>query len=229
MAIERLISKLSKKYEVSHISGDSFWDLNLSLSIDTRNYEVKPIQKIEDLEKFGQSLSNLSKDMFCPFPWNNQEKAIPAFREFIQNHKEKRDLSYFIFDDSYVPIGLFFLWNVKSAIPELGEGIIDTYHSRGLGGFALDMLTEIADILKVDAVELTTDLRNDIAKHLYESRGYEELGIIRNPLEVDQTQSLDELKDVEKFRDEYHMARVFRNRDEVLETLKKKREDQSKL
>ena len=57
--------------------------------------------------------------------------------------------------------------------------------------------------MEVDAVELTTDLTNDIAKHLYESRGYELLGTIKNPLEIDQTKDLSELKNAAKFREEY--------------------------
>jgi hypothetical protein len=65
--------------------------------------------------------------------------------------------------------------------------------------------------------------------HLYELRGYELLGTIRNPLEIDQTKDLSELKKAAKFREEYHMARIFKNRENVLADLEKKRALQKEL
>jgi len=232
--VEQLVERISShSYGCSPVSGNGFRDLEFVASIRGRDYNLKPIRQARDVIIFGGGLSEWSKDMFCPYAWDDVTKAEPALRELIQNHMNGRDIAYLLFEEDS-PVGFFFLWGMTRKdsglyVPELGEGIVDSHQGRGLGGFALDMLTEIADVSEADAVELTTDLRNEVAKKLYESRGYELLGTIVNPLEIDQTKPLEELKKARKFREEYHMARIFKNRKNVLDYLTKKRERQNQL
>lgn len=231
---KQLVERLSShNYDCHLIFGGNLNNLEFGVSIKGRSYRVRPITEAREVIEFGIGLSDWSKDMFCPYAWDDDSKAEPALRELIINHLTGRDLAYLLYEEKS-PIGFFFLWGMERnaselLIPELGEGIVDAHQNRGLGGLALDMLTDISEIAGVDAVELTTDPRNVIAKRLYESRGYELLGSIFNPLEIDQTKSIEELSQAERVREEYHMAKIFRNRDNVLDYLTQKRERQNEL
>jgi len=233
--MEKLVRFLRGRYDIEVMRADSAWEVHLWLRLSGGSYEVRPIcaGDLEVLERFGASLSAWSKEMFCPYPWDDAARLGPALEEAIQQHLGRRNAAYLVLSGEK-PVGFFFLWNLKEneaglQIPELGEGVIDECQGRGLGSFMLDMLTELAFVTGKDAVELTTDLRNERAKRLYESRGYELLGTIKNPLEVDQTGRVEELKRAREVREEHHMARIFRNRQAVLACLNGKREEQNKL
>ena len=232
--MEGLLKLLRQRYEVTAPRADSPWELELSVRLAGQDHDVRPLcdGDEEALKEFGNSLSAWSKEMFCPYPWDDEKTLASALHGAIRDHLSRRNAAYLVRSGSR-PAGFFFLWNLNRNqaglhIPELGEGVADSYQGQGIGSFMLDMLTALANVTGKDAVELTTDLRNTRARSLYESRGYELLGVIRNPLEVDQTRPARELEQAPRVREEHHMARVFRNRDPVLAYLKSKREEQNR-
>jgi len=116
-----------------------------------------------------------------------------------------------------LPVGEFFLWkaggNPDSRIyglelPELGIGFVDAYHGRGLGGLCTRFLTIVAEYLKADGIELTTALDNEPGFRTYLNAGYEYVGDIANPLEVDVTSVLGEQTGAARWRAERQMVRV---------------------
>lgn len=230
--IQTFLKFLSTKYNLRAHSGNSFWNLELNIGIKDREYSIKSLRNIEDVIIFSQKMSVTSKEMFCPYPWDDKIKLIPALEELLSNHHKQKHLCYLIYHEDN-PVGLFYLWDFTKKknliIPELGEGLADSYHGKGLGGLSLDILTSIAKIEDCNAVELTTDLKNETAKNLYISRGYNKIGIIKNPLEVDQTKSFDELKTASKVREEYYFAKIFKNRENVFNYLKEKMKKQNEL
>jgi len=232
--MQNLVKLLREGYEVEVRRADSPWELALSVRLGGQEYGVRPLCEGDGdvLMEFGSSLSAWSKEMFCPYPWDDEKRLLPALREAIEDHLCGRNAAYLIRSGER-PVGFFFLWGLNRnetglAIPELGEAVVDEYQGQGIGSFMLDMLTGLALVTEKDAVELTTDLRNERARSLYESRGYELLGVIRNPLEVDQTKGMGELEGAPRVREEYHMARVFKNREAVLAYLARKREEQNR-
>ena len=64
-------------------------------------------------------------------------------------------------------------------VPELGIGIADAYHGRGLGGLAVRLLQVVGRELGVDAIELTTHPENIAGYHTYLGAGFEQVGMLR--------------------------------------------------
>jgi len=231
--VELLIGKLESDYEILSDGRNDFKYMKLTLTLGNDSYVVRPIETAKEVLTYSEGLSAASKDFFCPYPWDDAEKTEEGLNKLIQNHASGRDLAYLLFHEGN-PIAFFFLWNLHKnekdlRIPEIGGGAVDAYHNRGLGNFGIDILTGIGSILEVNATELTTHLKNNIVKNICMSKGYELLGTIMNPLEMDQTESIETLQQASKFRAEYHMAKIFSKGAEVLDYLKKKRDLQNEM
>ena len=151
------------------------------------------------LQQFGELLSERSKEMFSPYPWNNPALLPDAIQNAIDKGVGHVDAHYMIFTADGQPAGDFFLWkaggNPHSAehcvfVPELGVAITDAHQGKGLGGLSMQLLQAVAQQLGADAIELTTAQNNEAGYHLYTKNGYKQVGLIKNPVGVDVTEAM---------------------------------------
>ena len=212
------------------------WDVHIAFRLPGSGpFEVRSIHEddLETFRVFSSRLSAASKTSFCPYPWENEDRLIPALRTAISQAVGRVDVCYFMLHEAH-PAGEFFLWKAGGnpdsrthglEIPELGVGFIDAYHGRGLGGFSVRFLTIVAEHLKADAIELTTTVDNTSGFHTYLSAGYEYVGEIANPLEADVTAILGEQASAARWRVERQMIHVLNQsrRADVLAYLAEKR------
>ena len=106
-------------------------------------------------------------------------------------------------------------------MPELGIGIADAYHGRGLGGLAVRLLQAVGRDLDVDAIELTTHPENVAGYRTYLGAGFEQVGMLR----IHAPASPDATDAANARRDERHMVYVINaaKRMAVLEHLARQR------
>ncbi len=186
----------------------------------------------ENLCRFGQQLGEHSREMFCPYPWSDAEACTQAFRRAVAQSLKKIDASYLLEHEGN-PFGHFFLWKAGGnplsqrtglEIPELGVAIADSYQEKGFGGLAVRILQTVAVSLKADAIELTTAATNDAGWQAYQRAGFEYVGMIRIPLEVDVTAADLGHVTATRFRTERHMVYLISTakRDDVMRFLKGK-------
>lgn len=209
-------------------------DVNVPIDIRSKQYVIKSISKGDDqiLQEFGNGLGNLSKDLFCPYPWGDKRLG-GALVKAVENSIDRTDASFIILDENSV-VGHFFLWKARANlhsleyglhIPELGIGIADSYQGLGIGTLCVKFLQRLAEEFKSDAVELTTALNNDAAFHLYKKVGFEYTGSIKNPLEVDVTAAISDQIPILKYRDERQMIWIINKekKRQIIRYLKLKR------
>ncbi|OPZ83099.1 MAG: Acetyltransferase (GNAT) family protein [bacterium ADurb.Bin429] len=188
---------------------------------------------------FGAGLSERSKDLFSPYPWNEPEKLKGAFQAAIDASVNRVDAAYFL-EMEGEPVGHFFLWKAGGnpharahgvEVPELGVAVADAWQGRGFGGLMVRILTAVARSLGADAVELTTALDNEPGWQTYLRAGYEYTGIIRNPQFVDVTAVAAGAATAAVWRDERQMILLLNEtkRDAVLHYLAVKREEALKM
>jgi hypothetical protein len=193
----------------------------------------------ESLISFGDALSGRSKHLFCPYPWRNPVGLDSAVRSAVHGVTRRVDASYLILDGR-TPIAHFFLWknggNEHSAeygveVPELGVGVVDRRHGLGLGGLAVNLLKAVAHASERDAIELTTAMENGGGWHVYQRAGFEYVGDILNPLEVDVTEAIKGNSVVEESRRERQMVYVVnpKSRNDTLAYLETKRKKSERL
>ena len=186
------------------------------------------------LESFKHELSDRSRELFCPYPWNNIEKLREAVTSAVRKSVDLADASYIISINNK-PIGHFFLWGAGGNshslrygvdIPELGVAIADSYQGKGLGFLAVRILQEVAKNLKKDAIELTTALSNHGGWSTYLKAGFIYTGDIKNPLEVDATLAVLGQVLTERYRQERQMVYIInrKKQQEIMSYLKLKRE-----
>ena len=212
------------------------WTMDFDLNSGGKIIKVRHIKEgdIETLKSFSKSLSETSKDLFCPYPWDS-EKIDGAFKGAIDAATRKQDVSYVILSDEE-PVGHFFLWKAGGNdhskqhgvdIPELGVAIADQYHGKGLGWLSVKLLQDIAHTLNRDAIELTTAMSNNAGWNTYLKTGFEYLDVIRNPLEVDVTAAISGEIHAEKFREERQMVYIVNKEKEaqIKEYLSLKRQE----
>ena len=139
------------------------------------------------IHEFGSQLGPRSKWLFCPYAWADSTLLDEQFARAIQRAADRIDASYLLTEQAK-PIGHFWLAGVGEAadasrpelrVPELGIGIADAYHGRGLGGLAVRLLQAVGRDLGVDAIELTTHPENIAGYHTYLGAGFEQVGMLR--------------------------------------------------
>ena len=190
--------KLGVTPAVTALRAPDPWDVHCAFELPGRGaFEVRNVLD-DDLKTFlvfGDRLSPASKTYFLPYPWDSADQLLPALRGAISQAVGRVDACYFMLHDG-LPAGEFFLWKAGGnpdsrqyglEIPELGVGFADAYHGQGLGGFSMRFLAIVAEHLKTDAIELTTALDNEPGFRTYLATGYEYVGDIANPIEVDVT------------------------------------------
>lgn len=218
------------------------WDVHIVFRVSGGGlFEIRNIRADDrgTFLVFSDGLGAASKESFRPYPWDNPDRLLPALCAAISQAVDRVDACYWIFHEG-LPIGEFFLWkaggNPDSRVygveaPELGIGLADTYHGRGLGGLCTRLLTIVAEHLKADGIELTTAMDNEPGFRTYLSAGYEYVGDIANPLEADVTAVLGEQASATRWRLERQMVRVInqRRRFDLLAYLAEKRQLSSAL
>lgn len=191
------------------------------------------------LLSFRDRLSAESRDLFCPYPWEDEPALKKALAAAIDNAVQRIDASYLILAGG-APAGHFFLWKAGGnpasrtrgvEVPELGVAVADAFHGRGLGSLSVAILKAVAASARADAIELTTALSNAGGWSAYSKAGFRHIGNIRNPLGVDVT-AVDEGRAApRRFREERQMVYIIDLSKEkaVLEHLASKREKYEKF
>jgi GNAT superfamily N-acetyltransferase len=199
--------------------------------------QVRPLAAgdAELLKRFGQSLSAASCGLFCPYPWNDNDKLADALNHAVDNSIAKIDASYIILSLNNEAAGHFFLWKAGGnplsqkfgvEVPELGVAVADNYQGKGLGYQAVAFLQKLAHDSNRDAIELTTALDNHGGWHTYLKAGFEHAGNIFNPLGVDVTEAAEGRAAASSFREERQMIYIINEtrRQKILDYLAYKRE-----
>ena len=241
--IDTLFEELNITKGLTNVSTESAidpWDFKVVFDMESLNITLRSLQAGDEthLLRFGEYLSAKSKELFCPYPWNDRSELQKSIKQAVDNCLQKTDASYLaIVDDK--PAGHFFLWKAGGNphskqyyldIPELGIGLADAYHGKGLGSIFMKTLNCIAKSLDKDAIELTTAMTNDAGFSLYQREGYIYTGVIRNPLEVDVTRAISGEVSATKYREERQMVLVLKEdkTTEIMQYLRLKREDMQK-
>ena len=186
------------------------------------------------LRNFSDRLGPTSKDLFCPYPWDDPVGLPRALQEAVEHAVERIDASCVMEDARHDVIGHFFLWKAggnphsrqyEVQVPELGVAIADEFQGRGLGGLAVRILQAAARALHADAVELTTAPTNEAGWNTYRRCEFQYVGMISNPLEVDVTAAVGGEATAAKYRQERQMVYLINEekRARVLDYLAAKR------
>ena len=218
------------------------WDMEFSFNIlddssESREFVLRNLRMgdEENLIRFGLNLGSRSRELFCPYPWEDRVKLREAVISAVSNSVRRVDASYFIFEGEN-PVGHFFLWKAGGnqhsgtygvQVPELGIAFADSIQGNGFGTLGVKVLQEVAKEIGSDAIELTTAMENDGGYHLYENSGFVYTGDIVNPLEVDVTSAVSGDAEASRFRTERQMVFVVdpTNEMKVLDYLRLKREE----
>ncbi|MBI4559355.1 MAG: GNAT family N-acetyltransferase [Candidatus Hydrogenedentes bacterium] len=122
------------------------------------------------LQTFYNGLSETSKRTFHPL---SQETTVEVCEDLVRDNRpaseDKLDLLG-VHEEEIVGWG--FLHNLKSGDPVLGLAVADAWQGRGLGSALLDALMAAARERRVPAVTLTVVRDNDVARAMYERRGF---------------------------------------------------------
>jgi GNAT superfamily N-acetyltransferase len=195
------------------------WDVLIKFGLPGSGlFEIRNVRAddLETFRAFSDGLSAASREAFRPYPWDSQDRLLPALHMAISQAVSRVDACYLVFHEER-PVGEFFLWKAGGnpdsrvygvEVPELGIGLADAYHGRGLGGLCTRLLTIFAEHLKADGIELTTALDNEPGFHTYLNAGYEYVGDIANPLEADVTAVLGDQASTARWRLERQMVHV---------------------
>lgn len=207
------------------------------LAKDGEVFQVRSLQQGDDqvLKQFAENLSSTSQELFCPYPWNNPTELSPALAKAVEDSLAQIDAAFVMLNSQAQPVGHFFLWKIggnslsqkfQIEVPELGIAIADVYQGKGLGTQAVQFLQNLARGLNKDAIELTTAMGNEGGFNTYQKAGFEYVGNILNPLEVNVTDQVEGKIAASKFRQERQMVYIINEakRQEILNYLKYKRE-----
>ena len=218
----QFVQKHDGEYSMVKVSGTTPWDMIVEIATKQgRKLTIRSLKddNLKNLLTFGDQLGEVSKDLFCPYPWKNKKKLTSSLLRAIGSTLEEIDVSYLMFFDNN-PIGHFFLWKAQDnpnskkyglQIPELGVAVADRYQGSGFGKLSVEILQAVAIHLKADAVELTTALANNAGWNTYLRTGFEYTGLIKNPLEVDVTEFDQGKPTTQKYREERQMVYIIDN------------------
>ena len=220
-----------------NIAADTCWELKITC--DLPELPGLCIRNLHDndaplLQDFSTKLGANSKDLFCPYPWNDLGALPGAFQKAVQNASARVDSSYLIEGASHGVIGHFFLWKAggnphsqqyQLEVPELGVAIADEFQGKSLGWLSVRILQTVAHALHSDAIELTTAFDNDVGWNLYRRCGFQHTGDINIPLGVDVTTALTGEVTAASYRLERQMVYVISEvkRERILSYLETKR------
>jgi RimJ/RimL family protein N-acetyltransferase len=182
---------------IANAQGDA-WSKNFVVTLGGRGDQsevtstavIRPLKPGDEeaMVQFGlKGLSDASRGFFGPYGWTGpHDTLIGEFSQSIGKSQSKQDL-HLVVEDGNKIIAHAFLWSAQDDVPELGLAVADEWHGRGLGSTLLLFLECTAKAEGRKALELTTMQTNDVAYRAYIRAGYEDQGIIRNPIGVDVT------------------------------------------
>lgn len=249
MKLEEELNKILSEFQAKRpnlsavkISAPDAWNIRINMTeAGDIKYQIRNLREndLPELLRFRNQLSQRSRDLFCPYPWNDKKKLEQSLGEGIQKAVNKIDASFLTFRQGE-PIGHFFLWKAGGnpysqkyglEIPELGVAVADAYQGRGWGLLQVRILLAIAEHLNRDAVELTTSLSNDAGWQTYLKAGFKYLGIIKNPLEIDVTEAVNNQRPKINWREERQMVFIVNQekRAAILNYLDSKRQEYEKF
>ncbi len=189
------------------------WQLDVGFTLaDGEAYRIRSLRPGDRaaLHEFADQLGPRSKWLFCPFPWKDSQALDAAFQRAIQRTVDRARASYLLFRGVHA-IGHFYLMGLSEPgeerrpepwVPELGIGIADAYHGRGLGGVAIRLLQSVGRDLCFDAIELTTHPENIPGYRTYLGAGFEQVGMLR----IKAPASMNATAPADAYRDERHMV-----------------------
>ena len=248
MKLKKELNKILSEFQAKRpdlsavkINAPDAWNIRIDMTeAEDIKYRVRNLRKddLSELLKFRNQLSRQSRDMFCPYPWNDKKKLEQSLVEGIQRAISKIDASFLTVRQGE-PIGHFFLWKAGGnpysqkyglEIPELGVAVADTYQGQGLGLLQVRILLAIAEHLNRDAVELTTALSSDAGWQIYLKAVFKYLGIIKNPLEIDVTEAVNNRRKI-NWREERQMVFIINQEktNAILQYLSLKRKEYEKF
>lgn len=218
------------------VDGRTAWNLRMTLGSPGEHELTLRNLRVGDerlLRSFRDELSPRSRELFCPYPWDDESRLLKAFETAVVAAEKRVDVSYLMLIAGR-PVGHFFLWKAGGndhsrrhgvEVPELGVALGDGFQGRGLGYLAVEILKAVAEHLGSDAIELTTAPSNDAGWRTYRKAGFAFRGMIQNPLEADVTAVTAGEVRATKFRTERQMAFIINEakRKEVLAYLAEKR------
>lgn len=219
------------------ITADNCWELRIAGDLaELPDLCIRSLQDSDAplLQEFSAKLGPISKELFCPYPWDNPLALTDALKKAVQNARTRIDASYLIESASHGAIGHFFLWKAggnphsqqyQLEVPELGVAIADNFQGKSLGWLSVCILQAVARNLHADAIELTTAFDNDVGWNTYRRCGFQHIGEINIPLGVDVTAALTDVVAATKYRLERQMVYVINeeNKERTLSYLKTKR------
>ena len=203
-SLERALAALGAEYQCSRgrpvpsVRAPEVWDVEVRFqgsageALELRNVRDGDVPR---LFAFRDALGPESRTLFCPYPWDDSRALEQALARSIQSARAGTDASFVLLAGEAVR-GHFFLWKAGGNphsrahgvdVPELGVAVADAFQGQGLGLLFVRVLQIVARDLGRDAIELTTAAVNDAGWHVYRKAGFEYVGDIRNPLEVDVT------------------------------------------
>ncbi len=192
------------------------WQVEARFRLPDGAYRLRSLGAGDEsaLALFGRQLSDHARDMFCPYPWSDAGRCAQAFAAAVAQSVQRVDAAYLLEHEDR-PVAHCFLWKAGGnpvsqraglEVPELGVAVADAYQGRGFGSLAVRVLQHVAAVVAADAIELTTAVTNDRGWQAYQRTGFEYVGMLRIPLDVDVTAA--ELGQVAatRFRVERQMA-----------------------
>jgi ribosomal protein S18 acetylase RimI-like enzyme len=127
-----------------------------------------------NLASFYNTLSNRSRRTFRPLGLST---TIETCEKTVQDNLPDADVRYDLVavDDGQI-VGWSFLWDLGSDQPMFGLGIADHYQGQGLGSRLMDRVMAEARGRGLGQVRLTVVQDNDVARAMYERRGFVRCG-----------------------------------------------------
>lgn len=247
--LKQKLTKILSEFQIKRpnlsaikISALKVWNIQIDMTEnEITKYQIRNLRRndLPLLREFRDQLSQYSRDMFCPYPWNNEKNIDQSLTEAVQKSLNKIDASFFLLREKK-PIGHFFLWKAKGnpysqkyglEIPELGIAVADAYQRQGFGQMQINILLAIAKHLNKDAIELTTSLSNNSGWQTYLKTGFTYMGIIKNPLEIDVTEAANDRRLKIKWRKERQMVFIINQekKSAIIKYLTTKRDEFEKL
>jgi len=210
--------------------GESAWSSSSPIETDDgRLCILRPLGKSDEekLYHFGISgLAGLSHDLSTVYNWSS-DGFIAEFGESSTKTFNRHDLHMVAVDPfGGCIVAHGFMRSVQSDVPELGIAVAEQWRGCGLGRRMLLFLEAVGAAAGKSAIELTTVQHNTTAQHIFETVGYEVLGLMRSPLGCSKVAAIAGTGTPSGFRDEVHMVRILDEgrRAETLAALVLKRE-----
>src|SRR5262249_18752190 len=129
----------------------------------------------ELLHRLFEGLSEQSKRWYRPHPpWDR-----PTADRLAAGSEGSDDLRFLVrvdADGETRPVAFCGLFGLRRARPELGIGIVDEFHGKGVGQALMRHLVETARRLGKHRLYLTVDEDNLRARHVYDKTGF---GLVR--------------------------------------------------